>query len=130
MTFATGSCRSESQINPSMNCCTPKSNGTIAKGISVFRDVIRSVTTPAAVNTVPAMKLAVAEKHIKDPKLCLIAAEECTSCNRVPSGTVQSAISQHAGRNFSTPPASLKPAYILQGEKRMPQCTSLMINRR
>lgn len=46
----------------------PKRSGTIANGISTFRDVVLTAATPTAVKATPATKLAVAEKHIEEPR--------------------------------------------------------------
>src|SRR3989338_6563157 len=55
----------ESQITPSVSCWIPKSNGIVAKRISSLLFSLLIVTPPTALRAVPAVKLAVAEKHIR-----------------------------------------------------------------
>src|SRR3546814_6010429 len=53
-----------SQQKPSANCWTPNSSGTSASGSSTLPCDLRSVSPPSALSEVPAVKLAVAEKHM------------------------------------------------------------------
>lgn len=68
------SCAKVTQITPSTSCCTPNSKGIIAKGISPFREALRSAAMPSTESAVPATKLAVAEKHI------VVGLEDGRSC--------------------------------------------------
>ncbi len=55
----------DNHSTPSTICWKPNSKGIAANGISSLRRVARNVATPKTDNPVPAMKLAVAEKHIR-----------------------------------------------------------------
>ena len=54
----------ESHKNPSMICCAPKSKGIAAKGYALGTFAFLREIVPKPVSTTPALKLAVAEKHM------------------------------------------------------------------
>jgi len=55
----------ESHKKPSQNCCMEKMNGIAANGKRAGVFTYLTVATPIAVRAVPAIKLVVAEKHIR-----------------------------------------------------------------
>jgi hypothetical protein len=55
---------SDSHTNPSVICCMPKMNGMPANIVCEAEGDFLMDTMPIVVSTAPAVKLAVAEKHI------------------------------------------------------------------